>query len=87
MQDEIKSRLKSGNACCHSVQNILSSRLLSKNININMYKIIILLFVLYGCETQYCSGDQIEKNEIGGGMKHVWGEEKYIRVQGFDRET
>ena len=30
--EEIKSRLKSGNACYHSVQNLLSSRLLSKNL-------------------------------------------------------
>ena len=30
-QEEIKSRLNSGNACYHSVQNILSSSLLSKN--------------------------------------------------------
>jgi len=29
--DDIKSRLRSGSACCHSVQNLLSSRLLSKN--------------------------------------------------------
>ena len=28
--EEIKSRLNSGNACYHSVQNLLSSRLLSK---------------------------------------------------------
>ena len=32
IQDEIKSRLKSGNACYHSVQNFWSSSLLSKNI-------------------------------------------------------
>ena len=31
IQEEIKSRLKSGNACYYSVQNLLSSRLLSKN--------------------------------------------------------
>jgi hypothetical protein len=31
--EEIKRRLNSGNACYHSVQNLLSSRLLSKNIN------------------------------------------------------
>jgi len=30
IQEEIKSRLKLGNACYHSVQNLLSSRLLSK---------------------------------------------------------
>ena len=29
IQEEIKSRLKSGNACYYSVQNLLSSRLLS----------------------------------------------------------
>jgi len=34
IQEEIQSRLKSRNACCHSVQNILSSSLLSKNIKI-----------------------------------------------------
>jgi len=30
IQEEIKSKLKLGNACYHSVQNVLSSRLLSK---------------------------------------------------------
>jgi len=34
IQQEIKSRLKSGNACYHLVQNPLSSSLLSKNIKI-----------------------------------------------------
>ena len=50
--EEIKSRLKSGNACYHSVQNILSSRLLSKNLKIKTYvRTILLPVVLYGCET------------------------------------
>ena len=49
--EEIKSRLRSGNACYHSVQNLLSSRLLSKNLNIKIYRTIILPVVLYGCET------------------------------------
>ena len=35
IQEEIKSRLKSGNAFYHSVQNLLSSSLLSKNLKIN----------------------------------------------------
>jgi hypothetical protein len=30
IHDEIKSRLNSGNACSHSAQNLLSSRLISK---------------------------------------------------------
>jgi hypothetical protein len=40
-----------GNACYHSVQNLLSSHLLSRNIKIRIYKTIILPIVLYGCET------------------------------------
>jgi hypothetical protein len=51
MQEEIKSRLNSRNACYHSVQSLLSSRLLSRNVKVKIYKTIILLFVLYGCET------------------------------------
>jgi hypothetical protein len=45
IHDEIKSRLSSGNACYHSVQNILSS------LKIKIYKTVILPVVLYGCET------------------------------------
>ena len=51
MQEEIKSRLKSGNACYHSMQNFLSSRLLSKNIKIKVYRTINLPVILYGCDT------------------------------------
>ena len=51
IQEEIKSRLKSGNDCCHSVQNLLASSLLSKNIKIKIYRNIILPVVVYGCET------------------------------------
>jgi hypothetical protein len=40
-----------GNACYFSVQNILSSRLLSKNLKIKIYRTIILPVILYGCET------------------------------------
>jgi hypothetical protein len=51
IQEEVKSRLKSGNACCYSVQNLLSSRLLSKDLKIRIYRTIILPVVLYGCVT------------------------------------
>ena len=40
-----------GNACYFSVQNLLSSRLLSKNLKIKIYRTIISPVVLYGCET------------------------------------
>ena len=43
--------MKSGNACYHSVQNLLSSSLLSKNLKIKVYRTIILPVVLCGCET------------------------------------
>jgi hypothetical protein len=51
MHEEIKSRLNSGNACYHSVQSLLSSRLLSRNLKVKIHKTIILPVVLYGCGT------------------------------------
>jgi hypothetical protein len=51
MHEEIKSRINSGNACYRSVQSLLSSRLLSRNLQVKIYKTIILPVVLYGCET------------------------------------
>jgi hypothetical protein len=51
IQEEIKNRLKSGNASYHSVQNLLSSDLLSKNIKIKVFRTVTLPVVLYGCET------------------------------------
>jgi hypothetical protein len=50
IQEEVKNRLKLGNACYHLAQNLLSSSLLSKNLKIKTYRTIILP-VLYGCET------------------------------------
>ena len=49
--EDTQSRLKSVSACYHSVQNLLSSSLLSKNTKINIHRTIILPVVLYGCET------------------------------------
>jgi len=43
--------MKSTNVCCHPVQNILPSSLLSKNIKIKIYRTIVLPLVWYGCET------------------------------------
>ena len=129
-----KNGLQSGNACYHSVQNLLRPSLLSKNIKMKIYRTIILTEDLYGRETQsltlseerrlrvfenrvlrrlfepktdevtgewrklhleelndlysqaqYCSGDPIEKNEIGGACGTYGGGERCI--QGFGRET
>ena len=51
IQEEIKSILKSGNACNHSVQNFISSNLLSKNIKTKIQRTLILPVAVYGCET------------------------------------
>jgi hypothetical protein len=51
MHEEINSRLNLGNACYPSVQSLLSSHLLSRNVEVKIFKAIILPFVLYGCET------------------------------------
>jgi hypothetical protein len=50
IQKEIESRLKSGYYCCHSVENIFSSSLLSKNMRIEVSRTIIFPVVLCGCE-------------------------------------
>jgi hypothetical protein len=39
IQEEIKRRLNSGNACYHSAQNLLSSCLMFKNLKIRIYRI------------------------------------------------
>jgi hypothetical protein len=51
IQEKIKWRLNSSNVCFHSVQSLLSSRLLTKNVKITLYTTTVLAVVLYGCET------------------------------------
>ena len=89
VQEEIKSRLKSGNACYHSVQNMLSSSLLSKNIRIKIYRTIILPVVLYGCETwsltlrEECRlrvfGNRVLRKIVGPKRDEVTGEWRKLR--------
>jgi hypothetical protein len=51
VEEEIKFRLRSGNACYQSVQNILCSILLSKNMQNKIYRSVNFPVVLSGCET------------------------------------
>jgi hypothetical protein len=46
LREEITSGLKQGDASYHSEQDLLSSSLLSKNVNIKVYRNIILPFFL-----------------------------------------
>ncbi|KAJ4446855.1 hypothetical protein ANN_13555 [Periplaneta americana] len=50
-REEIKHRINMGNSCYYSVEKLLSSSLLSKNVKVRIYKTVILPVVLYGCET------------------------------------
>ena len=49
--EKIKCRVKAANSCYYSIPKLLPSRLFSKNLNIKIYKIIILPVVLCGCKT------------------------------------
>ena len=50
IQEEIKCRFKAGNSCYYSVQTLLSSRFLSNNLKIKIYKTNVLPVVIHGSE-------------------------------------
>jgi hypothetical protein len=75
IQEYIKRRWNSGNACCHSIQNLLSSRLLSKTLKIRIYGTIFLLVVLYGCETWSLT---LKDGVREPGAKNIWIEEERV---------
>jgi hypothetical protein len=47
IQEEIKNKLNSGNACYHSVHNVLSLSFLSKSLKIKIYRTIVLPCVVW----------------------------------------
>jgi hypothetical protein len=69
VQEEIKRRLNSGNACYHSVQKLLSSRLLSKNINIRIHKLQFCLWF-------YIGKTWTEGVREQGAKENIWTEER-----------
>jgi len=78
IQEEIKSRLKSGNACYYSVQNLLSSSLLSKILKIKIYRTIILPLFCMGVKL----GCSYWGRNVGWGCLRIgcWGE--YLGLRG-----
>jgi len=89
IQGEIKSRLKSENACYHSVQNLLSSSLLSKNLKIRIYRTIILPVVLHGCETWSLimrdeSRVRLFKNRV---LRRIFGPKREKKKRVVDKTT
>jgi hypothetical protein len=83
IHEEIKSRLKSGNACYHSVQNLLSPRLLPKNTKITVYRTVVLPVVLYGCETWSVTLREVQRMRVfeNGVLRRIFGP-KGARRQG-----
>jgi hypothetical protein len=79
--EEIKRRLNSGNACYHSVQKLLSSRLLSKNVKIRIYRTTILPVVLYGFETS--SLTLREEHRLRVDSKGFWRWRITLGITGF----
>ena len=85
IQEEIKNRLKSGNACYHLVQNLLSSSLLSKNLKITIYRTIIPV-VLYGCETWFLMlREECRLRVFENGVLRIFGP-KRVQVTGVWRK-
>ena len=70
-----ESTKNSRNACYYSVQNLLSSSLLSKKLKIKIYRTIILPVVLYGCETWSLNNMYID---IGAECLLLFGAESFI---------
>jgi hypothetical protein len=83
IHEHIRSRFNSDNACYHSVQKHFFSCLLSKNVEITIYKTIILLVVLYGCETWSLTLREegveeifgLKRDEVTGGWRKLHNED------------
>jgi len=67
--EEIKSSLRSGDACYHSVQNLLSSRLLSKNLKTKIYRTVILPVHLVA---DIAGGKEAEGVSEHGVEENIW---------------
>jgi hypothetical protein len=85
IQEEIKRRMNSGNACYNSAQQLLSFRLLSKNVQIRQHMSIILPVVPYGYETLSLTlrveqrlrvfENRLLRSEVTGGWRNLHNEE------------
>jgi hypothetical protein len=73
IQEEIRRKLNSGNACYHSVHNILSSHLLSRILKIRILETIILPIVLCGCETLFLTLTEKWRLRV---FENIWSKEK-----------
>ena len=64
IREEIKRRISMGNACYYSLEKILSSRLLSKELKVNIY-IKLLYYRLY-CMVVKLGLSHVERVQVKG---------------------
>jgi hypothetical protein len=85
IQEEIKRRLNSGNACYHPVQKSLSSHMLSKNMKVRIFKTIISPVVLYGCETWSLTVREKHKLRVFENrvLRRIFGSRRYVMTGGW----
>jgi hypothetical protein len=65
------------NVCYYSVQKLLSSNLLSKNIKITIYRAVILPVVLYGRQglVSYIEGGTVHRLRVCEGVRQEGAED------------
>ena len=82
------SLLPSGNACYHSVQNLLSSSVLSRNVQIKIYRTITLFVLLYGSETWSLILREERRLKVFENrvLRRIFGPEK-DKVMGLEKTT
>jgi hypothetical protein len=85
ISEELKSGFNSNNAYYHSVQNLPSSGLLSKNVKIKFKKIIIFIAVSYRCETWSLTLKEGQSMKVfhNGVLKRISGLKKYEITRGW----
>jgi hypothetical protein len=76
IQEQIKRKFNSGNACCRSVHNLLSSRLLSKTVKIKTLETLILRIVLYGCDTWSLTLREVYRPMVFEVLRRIFGPKK-----------
>jgi len=84
INEEIKSRVKSGNAFYHSVQNLLYFCSLSKNIKINIHRTIIFPVILHGCETWSVILGRVFENKV---LEKIFGPKRDEVTWGVKKST
>jgi hypothetical protein len=85
IQEEIKRRLNLDNVCYHSVQDILPSYLMLRNIQNRIYRTIFSPVVLYGCETWSLTLREVHRLRVfeNSVLRRMLGPKRYEVIEGW----